>query len=213
MKERNLLIGMGTVALVVVVLVWWLEHEENKKLKSLVESKNQDIQDLEINNLQLIQKLIKANPSMSDLVKDQLSDLITSYKVKNPKIAIEIGSVINLIEAEEFEKGVMAIAKIIENILKTKFQKDTSFKQHLINPDGKKRKAAFSEYIDYAEKAKILTKAETHFAQSLREYRNEEAHNLGVKRELNYNLGSMLTGIELMVKCDSYSQNPVTALN
>lgn len=206
MEKKDAIITIGAIALVVLILWWWIEHDKNIQLSALNQQRDSRIRDLEVNNLKLIRELLKGNKTLPDLVKKQLIDLLSSYEVHDPRIAAEIASVVRLIEAQEYEKGVMAIGKIIESILKRKLKKDDGFQSHLKNPDGKKRKDVFAEYIQYAGKIKIFTKAEQHFADSLREYRNEEAHQVGVRRRLNYNIGSMLTGIELIVKCEAYPQ-------
>src|SRR5690606_12633431 len=128
---------------------------------------------LEINNLRLIQELLKADLALPDIVKKQLLDLISRYEIRNPQIAVEISSVIKLIEIGEFEKGVMAIAKIIEDILKNKLQKREELKKQLTKPDGKKRRAVFADYIECAKEVGIFDKAETHFALGIKEYRNQ----------------------------------------
>lgn len=212
MNKKELVIGATGLALVVLIILWWLEHQDKEKWKQAAKENEQATKDhdgysrqLEINNLQLIKELLKADIALPDIIKKQLSDLILSYEIRNPQVAIEINSVIKLIEVEEFEKGVMAIAKIIENLLKGKLQKREELKTQLTTPDGKKRRAVFADYIACAEQVGIFNKAETHFALGIKEYRNEEAHIIGVKRQLNYNMSSILTGIELILKCDSFS--------
>ncbi|OSZ79011.1 hypothetical protein CAP35_12400 [Chitinophagaceae bacterium IBVUCB1] len=212
MNRKEIIIGAMSLALVAVVILWWLEQQDKEKWKQVAKEKDQAAKDqedysrqLEINNLRLIQELLKADLALPDIVKKQLLDLITRYEIRNAQIAIEISSVVKLIEVGEFEKGVMAIAKIIENILKEKLQKREELMKTLTKPNGKKKRAVFADYIECAKQVGIFDKAEAHFALGIKEYRNEEAHVVGVKRQLNYNMSSILTGIELILKCDSFS--------
>lgn len=207
MNNRQIIITSVGIAVIIAVLVWWVKEQEIKENNKLLDEKDKRIQDLEVNNLHLIQELIKSSTSLPDIVKEQLIDLIYNYEIKNPKVAKELESVIRLVEAEEYEKAVMSITKIIEVILKDKLAKRQEFKIKLTKSDGKKRTAVFADYIEHAKEIRLFTKSEYNFALALKEYRNQEAHELAVKRELNYNMSSMLTGIELIVKCDSFQLN------
>lgn len=204
MKKENIAWGVAAMVVITLVLAWWLEHEEARRLKESLQTKDDAIKKLEVNNLQLIQEILKGNKDLPDLVKTQLLELITAYEIKNPKIAIEIASIVKLIEANELEKGVMAIAKIIENILKDKLNKHEELKKIISKPNGGKRRAVFADYVDCANKIGIYDKAETLFVLGIKEYRNQEAHQVGVRRKKNLNISSMLTGIELIIKTDSY---------
>lgn len=196
---------IGASAIICIILLWWIKNQEIEKLKDESTNKDDYISELEANNFELINEILKTDKTLPDNVKEQIINLIEKYKIRNVKVAIELESVIKLIENGEYEKAVMSITKIIENILKDKFAKDENFQIHLKNENGKKRKAVFNEFIEYAKSIKILTKAECQFALGLKELRNEEAHELAVKREVNFNLGSILTAMELVIKCDNYS--------
>lgn len=212
MNKKDIVIGAAGITLIALVILWWLERQNKEKWMQVAKENDKEAKEqegysrqLEINNLRLIQEFLKADVALPDIVKKQLSDLISRYEIRNAQIAIEISSIIKLIEVGEFEKGVMVIAKIIENLLKNKLQKREELKKKLIKPDGKKRRAVFADYIECAKEVGIFNKAEAHFAFGIKEYRNEEAHIIGVKRQLNYNISSILTGIELILKCDSFS--------
>lgn len=205
--NKNIIAWGAGIAVVVIILYWWLKEQEIKEKNQSLNKKDKRIDELEVNNLHLIQELLKTNSTLPDIVKKQLVDLIANYEVKNAKIALEVRSIVRLIEAEEYEKAVMAIAKIIEVILKNKLAKQDDFKNRLVSKEGKKRRAVFNDYIEHAQSLNIITKGEYLIALGLKEYRNEEAHEIGVKRELNYNMGSILSGIELIVKFDNYQLN------
>lgn len=201
--SKKVLFIVGATALICIILIWWLKNQEIKKINEASEEKDNFINELELSNFELINEILKTEKTLPDNVRNQVINLIEKYQIKDNKIAIELESVIKLIESGEYEKAVMSIAKIIENILKKKFEKDKEFNAHLINQDGKKRRAVFNEFIEYAKKIKLFSKAESQFALGLKELRNEEAHELAVKRKANFNLGSILTAIELVIKCDN----------
>lgn len=206
MKNEKFLFGAG-IAIGVLILLWWINEQKILAKDKLLDEKHGLIQDLEVNNLILMQEIIKREPSLPKVVIEQLLHLASNYETRNKKIAGELKSVVRLLEVQEYSKAVMSIAKIIEVILKNKLSKHPVFKQRLIKEDGKKRHAVFFDYLEHAKEYRLLNKSEYNFALAIKEHRNEEAHDLAIKRELNYNIGSILTGIELIIKCDAIQLN------
>lgn len=205
-NKQAFFVGLG-IGLIAIALLWWIKEQEILAKEKSLDEKDDRIQELELNNLTLIREILKQDTSLSQVVKDQLLDLISNYEIKNKKVADELKAIVNLIEIGEYEKSIMAITKIIEVILRNKFSKQPEFKKRLIKEDGRKRRAVFNDYIEHAQEFKLLTKSEYRYAVVLKDYRNEEAHELAVKRTLNYNVSSILTGIELIIKCDAISMN------
>ena len=194
--NKNLILGIAIVA--TIILVWFI-LEDNRRLKDQNADKDDALREADSDKMKLINELLKiSNQKLPPEAERQLKELIMKYEVDNPSLAGEIKSILNLLENGEQEKAVASVSKIIENLLKDKFKNAKGLMKKYKN----KPFISFADMLDYAKEKKLLTKAEYNFAIGLKEFRNEEAHELNVRRETNWNISSVLLGIELIFKCE-----------
>jgi hypothetical protein len=85
------------------------------------------------------------------------------------------------------------MAKVIENLLKKIYKNDAGFKVRM----GKKR-PTFEDYLNYANEHKLISKEDFHHISIIKIYRNEEAHELDVKKEKSKVFSSMMSGFSII---------------
>ena len=127
---------------------------------------------------------------MSEDVKSQLKLLIEEYKDIDEKVTTELLSVTALIEIKENTKAIMALAKIIENLLKKIYRGDSELRTT----------AGFADLIEHAKNKQLIGKDEYHFLNGVREVRNEEAHSLAVEKGASIISTSLIIGVSIIFK-------------
>jgi hypothetical protein len=179
-------------------LIWWLLDQNNKKgimLKSLIDEREKLNEDLK----QLKETLDKTS-DLTDELKIKLNELISKYQNVDPNVASELSGAFVLIEIRQPVKAMLSLGKIIENQLKKLFAADREFK-------SQSSKSDFSSFLEYAKKTKVLNKEEYHYANAIREIRNQEAHELNVqKNEISISSG-LLIATDLILKLDQIGRD------
>ncbi len=106
-----------------------------------------------------------------------------------------------LIEAKQPTKAAFSLAKIVENLLEEKYSQNGDFKNFVQSKNkGKKRNPVFNDYLEYAKNQKLIGTDEFHFAKGLKEIRNQEGHELDVKKQDSWLATAFFTGIGLIMK-------------
>ncbi|TND07489.1 MAG: hypothetical protein FD123_3199 [Bacteroidetes bacterium] len=194
--NRNILIAVivilivGTIAYLVVLSV---------KLKARVDN-------LEKDRLLSIRQKISSSKSLPEEVKEQLLKLVNDYRYINKNVSDEILSLLNMAEVGEKEQALATLAKVIECLLKEKYQSDSGFRSWFKEKTSKKKNIDFADVIEYAHHSKLITKQEAHFANGLREIRNKKFHEVGIKLESNWIISGFLAGISLVLKVGYQNQ-------
>jgi len=189
MKKVNLaLAGISSLAVILLIYLWL----NNKKL----EEQKAKIEELEKDKLLLLKEhLNNSENSLSAELKTQIEKLIEEYQGVSDDIVSELASVLQLININEETKAIKSLAKIIENILKERFEDDTEFKE-------KKKRCSLANLLSYAKEINIITKHEFSFGWLLKDIRNEESHELNVnsKKPANWKTIAFFAGIEIIFK-------------
>ncbi len=194
MKKEQLVFG-GLGLLVIAILVYYL-NEKRKREKALIEEKDKENKALRnvIDGLtNEVNEIIDSKNELTGSTKEQLKSLIQEYKDIDEKVAEELISINALIEIKEETRAVFGLAKIIENLLKRIYKGDVELKK---NP-------RFVDLINHAKEKKLLKNEECHFLNGIRAIRNEEAHDLAIKKSRNIIETSMLVGITIIFKLSS----------
>ncbi len=202
MKKDNLIIGGITLLVIAIIAYYLIEKrkreddlkesldreksisQENKVLKKMIDELKSEVNEIIDNKDELPRE-----------IKNQLKNLIEEYKDIDEKVTNELLSVTALIEIKEETKAILSLAKIIENLLKRIYKEDPE-----LSSQTKGRHLNFSDYINHAHRNNILGKDEFHFLNGVREVRNEEAHEIGVRKERNILYTSMLIGVAIIIK-------------
>lgn len=209
MRKDVVIIGGLIVAAGLVTL--WLLYDKEKNKNAGLKKQNDDLKKknthLEFSNLTYQQKMsdlenmIENSDQIQDSLKEKLHELISTYKNIDEKVSTELISAMALIEAKQTTKAAFSLAKIVESLLKEKYQESEGFKQFVKNNNnGKSKKATFHDYLEYAKEKKELTQDQFYFAKGLKEIRNEEGHELGVEKETGWIQSAFLIGIGLILK-------------
>src|SRR5687768_712417 len=94
-----------------------------------------------------LEKEIEESENLTKDIKLKLKSIIDSNVDIDPNVSIELAQIANLIENKHETKAVLALAKIIENLLKELYKNDKDLKEKV---KSKNRKAiAFDDYLDH----------------------------------------------------------------
>lgn len=150
-----------------------------------------------IKEIKVLKTKIDENESLNDAVKTQLKDLIQNSKEIEPAIANELGQIAALIEINQEAGAVFKMTKIIENLLIKLFKKDEEFKEYIKRQNRKQ--ATFGDYIEFAKSKGLISKDDYHIVNMMKNIRNEEAHQLDVKKDKTKILVSFVSGMSLII--------------
>ncbi|CAA0237442.1 conserved hypothetical protein [Tenacibaculum maritimum] len=185
MKGKD--IALGTVSIVAGILIYLLLSE-----KTLNRLKEKEIENLKKEKKDLLLKSLHDKEQIPNEIKEQIIKLINNYHGVEDDICNELISVLELIEIGQEVKAIKDLTKIIENLLKEKFEKE--------NDSKSKKFVPLAKLIDYAKESDFFNQREYSTACILRDFRNEESHNLNVTDTRNMIMASMLGGIELIFR-------------
>lgn len=196
--EKKELLFVGSTALFIAIIVYFLLEKDKRekellkgqKQKKELNQENMALRSVVFNLKEEVKEIIDKKDELPIDAKSQLKALVEEYKDIDDKIAKELTSVSNLIDIKEDTRAIMGLAKIIENIFKRLFKDDTSF---TVRP-------TFENLIKHAKEKKIIEKEEFHFLNGIRTIRNEEAHEIAVKKSYNIISSSMLIGVEMILR-------------
>jgi hypothetical protein len=138
--------------------------------------------------------LVKTNQALTNEIKLKLEELIEKYPDIDENISGELSQIAELLKIQQASKAALALAKVIENLLKKLYANDSSFLESL----GKK-KPTFHEYLQYALTNGDINKEDFHLVSALKQIRNEEAHDLNVKKERSKLAACVLAGIGMTI--------------
>jgi len=177
MSEKTLNILLTVAGFVII----WLLFDKVKNKKQIEE---------------LLLK-IQGHKYLNDEIKSKLSDLMVNTNDIDPKIKSEIGQILGMMEINQDVKGLLSLAKIIENLMKKLYKDDVEFKQFVKNKNIKKPN--FQEYLDFALMKNALGKDDYHLVSVLKSIRNEEAHELDVQKDKFKIIIAFTAGISFIV--------------
>lgn len=144
-----------------------------------------------------LQREIERNKTLGKQVQKMLLDLIEQNKTVNPSLANELTQIITLLNVRQDTTALMKLAKVIENLLKELYGKDEEFLAKV--KAEKRRKPVFADYLDHAHAMKIISKEDFHLLSVLREIRNEEAHENGVRKEVTRMAAAFVAGVGVVM--------------
>lgn len=210
-EDNGWIAGLGIAA---GMLILWLTYDRSKKQQELeyIQRRNQRLQQdkdilLDVNstlqesveehrkNLHDLRAMINGSDHIEEGVKKKLNSLIDTYRDIDIKVSNELTAAMALIDAKQPTKAAFSLAKIVENLLKEKYQEDEGFKRFL-----GRRRVNFHEYLEYAKDDKLIEKEEFHFAKGLKEIRNEEGHELDVTKTDSFLHTAFFASIGLILK-------------
>lgn len=190
-KNKTIIYVVGAVATMVIIWLILDNIDKNLKLNDL-KKKNDEKDDI---NKKLQAKIEEAKDIPFE-VKKQLEDLIERYNNVDNGVRQELMTASSLIEIKEYQKAIGVLTKIIENLLKERYSDDATFKDKM----KKKSFPALKDYLDHAKDDNFLLPEEFHFANGLREIRNEDAHKLNPQKSILLTSSAFLSAVDLILK-------------
>lgn len=158
--------------------------------------------------LAALRREIERNKDLGKQLQKMLLDLIEQNKTVNPALANELTQIITLLSVQQDTTALMKLAKVIENLLKELYEKDEEF--HAKMKEAKRRKPVFADYLDHAYAKKVVSKEDYHLLSVLREIRNEEAHENGVRKEVTRMAAAFVAGVGMvMLLCKKLKRTTV----
>ena len=170
-----------TIAIVAGIIIFFLLITNDKQAKQIKELK----------------KEIDENDNLTSDVKKQLNELIRNNADIEPQVANELGQIAALLEIKQDTSAVLKLAKIIENLLKDLYKGEEKVKE--IAKLNNRKIPVFADYIEHGKNEKIISKEDYHLLLILKLIRNEEAHDLDVKKEKSRVVAAFVSGMGLIL--------------
>ena len=194
MSNKNILIGVFSVtAIMILIIVLVKEKEKNKQLAARVKS-------VEGNNMKLILESIQDNETLTDEVQKQLKELVNRFQHIDKRVTDQIEKALALFQVGQIPTAIMSLVTIIEKMLKVHYEenqtnaskvkawvKNVKEENQHRKKNGKKtlevpNSNTFRGLLRYcAEVDNKITKEEFKYITMIKEMRNAESHELGVK--------------------------------
>ena len=192
MTKTNLNTVLGIVA---GLLIFWLFLDRDNKNKKII----------------ALEKEINENENLNKKIKNQLKELIENNPEIDPSVSNELGQIAALIEIKQETKALMALAKIIENLLKQLYKGDEKLKE--IATENKRKNPSFADYLELARLNGIISSEDYHLISVLKIIRNEEAHELNVQKEQSRIIVTFITGFATILTLTKMIKSIITAPN
>ena len=172
----------GTIISVVIgfIIIWLLIDNDKKKWKIIA-----------------LQNEINENENLTKEIKARLTELIKNNSEIDPKIANELEQILALLKIKQDTSAILKLAKIIENLLKELFKGDPELNE-LVQKNGRKS-PVFADYLDHAKNKGIVSKEDFHLLSVMKIIRNEEAHELDIKKEKSRIIAAFISGLGLIL--------------
>ncbi len=185
-------VSIGALLVIAVLLAWVFldEKKRNGMLKRAIVKLEKDHEQLKLDYLDLLQKVLEIDERMTPDVVRELEQLKEKAQYLDALVHVELSSVIDLVNSGKHEKAVKDLAKIIENVLKMKAEKDQEFKG----------KCTLENLINFAGIKEWISKEEVALAHLLRGHRNEESHQLAIKKPLHEMGLHIFAGIKIIYR-------------
>ena len=129
---------------------------------------------------------------LTEDVRRRLIGLVEDNQDIDPAVAQEIMSISALVEIKQDTKALFGLAKVIERLLKELYSDDPEFL-------SRKDHSSFASYLDHATAKGVVSKEDFHLISLLRLIRNEEAHELNVKKEQSKIMAAFVAGTALVI--------------
>jgi len=190
MTKTNLNTVLGIVA---GLLIFWLFLDRDNKNKKII----------------TLEKEINENENLNKKIKNQLKELIENNPEIDSSVSNELGQIAALIEIKQETKALMALAKIIENLLKQLYKGDEKLKE--IATENKRKNPSFADYLELARLNGIISSEDYHLISVLKIIRNEEAHELNVQKEQSRIIVTFITGFATILTLTKMIKSIITA--
>ena len=188
MKLKDILYIL--VAILGLLVLWLFDDKKKRAVKAnrIIKRLRKENHDIKKAYLGLFEKYLKSQQNVDVGIITELQKLKESVDNLDFTVHIELESVISNLNDGKTSEAVRVLAKVIENKLKEKAEKEESFKG----------KPMLHNLLYYAKKCDWISLRQFENAMLLKEIRNKESHEMDVQEETK-NLGlSIYSGIDLI---------------
>ena len=192
-------VAISLLIVVGIVIICCVLMERSKGIEDENSTLKKKLREVEADRILVIQDNVKRNPEISDVIENQLLDLIKRFSSVSAKVAYEIHQSLELFQLGRKEDAIASLAKIMENLLKYHYSNHSGFKEWFT-----KKSTSFHDYLDYCHlQDKKISKVEFQFYHAVKTIRNAEAHELDINLEDNINSSGLLSAISGITKLSS----------
>ena len=191
-KNNKWLIILGALAALGFIWAW----SERNKRKAVEESNS----NLERDYLHLLEKYLDKTHSIPKDIKNQIINLRKRFIGLEDKIAIELQTVVELLEINKEDIAIEKLTKIIENILKDKYIENGLAKDKRSCPK-------LYKMIEKSLELNWINKHPFNFSLLLKDNRNDEAHELATNYPTNWKLISFIAGIDIIYTLKGFEKS------
>lgn len=163
-----------------IVIIWLLADNERKKQKLLE-----------------LEREIAENENLNLEIKKRLTELIQNNQEVEPKVANELSQIAALLDIKQDTTAIVKLAKIIENLLKELYKGNPALKE-VASKNGRKS-AVFTDYLECAKNERLITTEDWHLLSVMKIIRNEEAHELDIKKEKSKVFAAFISGVGIIL--------------
>lgn len=144
-----------------------------------------------------LKREIDEHEDLTKEIKKKLRELIENNSDIEPAIANELSQIVALLEIKQDLSAVLKLAKIIENLLKELYKNDSKVKE--IAKTNNRKHPVFADYLEHGKNEGVISTEDYHLISVLKIIRNEEAHQIDVKKEKSRIISSVICGIGLIL--------------
>lgn len=188
-NKNNDFNALLAIAGVIVAGYYVLDYLETKCANKALKSQNQQLQNLI--------GLIQESAQFSAQVKEKLQQMIYEFQYTDPDVAQELRNALQKLQIQQTEAAIMDLAKIMEHILKNKYQQKLTFITWL---KAKKSQLSLYNLLAFAKDQEDITEIEMSFYLSLKKLRNQQAHEINQFNDPYINAAGLLAGIGAIMK-------------
>lgn len=178
------------LAVLTLLVLWLFIDKKNKAQKAdrIIKRLRKDNFETKKAYLGLLEKYLKTQQNVDLGIITELQKLQKSIDTLDFEVHIELETVIENLNQGKSTEAVRLLAKVVENKLKEKAAKETSFKG----------KPMLHNLLDFAKNCNWITPRQYENGLFLKDIRNKESHELVVLEDTK-NIGlSIFTGIDII---------------
>jgi hypothetical protein len=188
MKTKDILFIILS-AIVLLLLIAFIDEKSRRKRLEKIAAKAIGERDFYKNSyLNLLEtKLLESNAPNEVVL--EIENLMTYYENIDIEVHKQLNTIIKLLQDGHKEKAILDLTKIIETLLKNKFEEI----------EGKKGKKLF-QLLEYARDKEWIKPIDFAFSELIRSIRNKEGHELNNIVDNRTAYLAIFSGIEIIYK-------------
>ena len=178
MKKSEFVVVLAAVTGIVIIFLLVANEEKKQKIKEL-------------------KKEIEGNENLNLEIKKRLTELVHNNQEIEPKIASELSQIAALLDIKQDTTAILKLAKIIEHLLKQLYKGSPAVKE--VAKNYGRKNPVFADYLECAKNDKLISTEDWHLLSLLKIIRNEEAHELDIKKGKSRVFAAFISGIGLIL--------------